>query len=62
MMDSWLAKVCACCPLCVLRRRWPKSGYARLMTRLERNCPFCKAYDRVHMQKADPKASNDKRL
>jgi len=40
-----LAAVCAICPLCIARRRFPNSGYARVMRRVERCCPFCRAYD-----------------
>jgi len=41
-----LAKVCTCCPLCIARRKYPGSGYARFMGVVERYCPFCRAYDR----------------
>ncbi len=43
-----LAAVCTICPLCVVRRRFPHGGYARFMRRIERGCPFCRAYDAVH--------------
>ncbi len=45
-MDKLLAKICACCPFCVVRRRWPGSLYARIMAVVETWCPFCRAYDR----------------
>jgi len=48
-----LAKVCTVCPLCIARRRWPETSYARLMKRLERWCPFCQAYER-RRRAADP--------
>jgi hypothetical protein len=40
-----LAFVCALCPFCNLKRRFPRSAYAGFMRRVERGCPFCKAYD-----------------
>ena len=43
-----LAACCSACPFCILRRRWPRSAYGRFMGRIERCCPFCKAYDRLH--------------
>lgn len=47
-MDRMLAMVCAVCPLCIVARRVPDSAWARLMRRLERGCPFCRAYRRCH--------------
>jgi len=44
-MQKVLAAVCRICPLCILRRRWPDSFYGRLMSYVERCCPFCLAYD-----------------
>lgn len=39
-----MALVCAVCPLCVLRRRWPHTRFSRALRWLERGCPFCRAY------------------
>ncbi len=39
-----LATVCVLCPLCIAKRRWPGSLYARTIRRIERFCPFCRAY------------------
>lgn len=51
MWNKILAQVCRGCPACILRRRYPESAYARFMTRIERYCPFCKAYDSLYVAK-----------
>jgi len=43
-MKQILAYLCACCPLCILRRSLSGSKYARFMERAEKSCPACKAY------------------
>lgn len=50
-MQTLLAKVCTMCPLCIARRRWPTSFYGQFMRLIERVCPFCRAYDRLHADK-----------
>ncbi len=45
-----LSVVCVGCPLCIARRRWPGSVYGRVMALVERACPFCRAYDRLHAE------------
>ena len=52
VLTQLLAPVCVCCPICIARRRWPDSAYGRLMARVERACPFCRAYDRLHPPEA----------
>lgn len=47
-----LAMVCVCCPFCIARRRFPESGYARVMRVVEKYCPFCRAYDRREAEAA----------
>lgn len=47
-MQNLLAKVCRICPFCIARRKWPGSRYGRFMAVIERYCPFCRAYDRLH--------------
>ncbi len=42
------AAVCSCCVFCIGRRMFPDSAYGRMMKQVEKNCPFCRAYDRVH--------------
>ena len=42
-----LAFVCSVCPFCLVKRKWPASTFARVMNRVERGCPFCRAYRRV---------------
>ena len=39
-----LAFVCQICPLCILRRRFPRSRFALIMNNLEKVCPFCWAH------------------
>lgn len=48
MLKTVLAQVCRVCPACILRRRLPGSGYAHFMNRIEKNCPFCRAYDDLY--------------
>ena len=45
MFTRILASICRFCPACILKRRFPGTGYARIMTKVERGCPFCRAYD-----------------
>jgi len=51
MWTKILAQVCRGCPLCILRRRYPASAFARLAARIERRCPFCQAYDSTYAAK-----------
>jgi len=46
-----LAFICMLCPFCIARRLWPDSLYARLESKLERFCPFCRAYAKLHQTK-----------
>ncbi|MBM3334407.1 hypothetical protein FJY63_07075 [Candidatus Sumerlaeota bacterium] len=46
-MEHVLAAICRICPLCIARRKWPASAYARIMSKIESVCPFCRAYDRM---------------
>ena len=39
-----LAFVCQICPLCIAARRYPKSRFGLMMGKLEKACPFCRAY------------------
>ena len=43
-LTRFLAAVCALCPLCIAKRRFPNSAFARVMRRVERGCPFCRAH------------------
>ncbi len=47
-MKKVLAQICRMCPACILRRRFPGSSYGRFMGHIERNCPFCRAYDELY--------------
>ncbi len=52
-MITLLAKVCSCCPFCIARRKWPESAYGKFMSKIEKICPFCKAYDQIHAPNSD---------
>lgn len=43
-----LAFVCRICPFCIYRRANPGTGFSRILTRVEINCPFCRAYDKLY--------------
>ena len=45
--DRILATVSRFCPFCILRRKWPDSAYGRFMSKTEKGCPFCRAYERL---------------
>jgi hypothetical protein len=47
-MKKILAAICGLCPFCIARRKWPDSFYGRFMVKIEKHCPFCKAYDELH--------------
>ena len=49
-MDKYLAAVCAVCPFCLAKRKWPRSAFARGYRKVERFCPFCRAYGRMHAE------------
>jgi hypothetical protein len=51
-MQRFLAALCSICPFCIARRKWPESGYGRMMKKVEAFCPFCRAYDRLEEEKA----------
>jgi hypothetical protein len=52
-LDKLLAAVCARCPVCRRARKNPGSLAAKIVERAETAiCPFCRAYERVHGQKA----------
>lgn len=52
MITHLMALLCGLCPLCLVARRWPDSAWARFMHRLERSCPFCRAYRRCQEKKS----------
>ncbi|NQT20795.1 MAG: hypothetical protein HQ592_13895 [Planctomycetes bacterium] len=43
-----MAAGCSICPFCIPSRIWPNSTFARKMQCLERICPWCRAYNRLH--------------
>lgn len=49
-----LAFVCTICPFCIAARLFPKSKYAALMKKAEKECPACKAYARVKGLNSQP--------
>lgn len=42
-----LAVVCRVCPACLVVRRRPRSAFAKAFAKIQRACPFCRAYDKV---------------
>jgi hypothetical protein len=42
-----LAAFCRVCPFCIAARQWPGSAYAKKLKKIEKNCPFCKAYSKL---------------
>jgi hypothetical protein len=58
-MKKLLAQVCRVCPACILRRKFPDSSYARFMRHVERNCPFCRAYDQLYGPKPAEKTTTE---
>jgi hypothetical protein len=52
-LDRSLAKICELCPVCLHARHHQKGLVFTFVKNIEQNvCPFCKAYERVHGQKA----------
>jgi len=48
-----MATVCKCCPFCLAARKWPRSAYAKKLEKLEKNCPFCRAYSRLKQSESN---------
>ncbi|NVM03287.1 MAG: hypothetical protein HWN67_13180 [Candidatus Helarchaeota archaeon] len=47
-MKRLLAKVCVVCPVCNLVRKNPYSKFADIWRKVEKFCPFCRAYYSMH--------------
>jgi len=47
-----MAAVCACCPMCIVARKYPEGRIAKIVDKEKAHCPFCKAYDQLHGQDA----------
>ncbi len=45
-----MAFVCANCPMCIIARKYPEGGVARVVAKEKEKCPFCRAYDQLHEQ------------
>ncbi len=56
-MQKILAFICRICPFCIARRKWPTSAYGKFMQKVERGCPFCRAYDCLHGIEKDKQSS-----
>ena len=55
-LDRTLAKVCEFCPVCLHARYHQKGMVFDFVKNVEQDiCPFCKAYERVHVKKAHEK-------
>lgn len=54
--DKAMAKVCEFCPVCLHARYHQEGMVYDFVTKVEEDiCPFCRAYERVHGQKAHEK-------
>ena len=53
------ASVCRICPLCIAMRRWPHSGYAKVLSKVAKICPFCMAYRKVMQIAARGESAQD---
>ncbi len=54
--DIAMAKVCELCPVCLHARYHQQGMVFDFVKNVEQDiCPFCKAYERVHGQKAHEK-------
>ena len=52
-LDRAMARVCESCPVCRPARRNQQGLAYQFVKRVEGSiCPFCRAYERVHGQKA----------
>jgi hypothetical protein len=60
LVKRMLAAVCSVCPFCIARRRFPKSGYARFMAKMEEGCPFCRAYEELEAERSKTASDNDR--
>ena len=43
-MKRFLTKVCSYCPVCNIVRKYPYSKFANIWGKIEKFCPFCRAY------------------
>jgi len=48
MQTRLLAWLCRLCPFCNAARLWPRSGFARKLAEVEKDCPACRAYRQVY--------------
>lgn len=47
-LKAW---VCRLCPVCIVARRYPDSGLSRKVRAMEKDCPFCRAYQRIKAER-----------
>ena len=55
LLTRVFAFICSVCPICLARRRWPASLFGQITARIERFCPFCRAYMSLHGQGVAPR-------
>gem|GEM_PF-484328 len=52
-----LAWVCRVCPVCIVRRRFPASSFAKTVKKFEQSCPFCRAYEITQLSRSKQQLS-----
>ncbi len=56
ILDRGMAKICDLCPVCRYARYRQDGAVFDFVKKVEQvNCPFCKAYERLHGKKAHEK-------
>lgn len=48
LINKILGIVCFFCPLCIIKRKFKESKFAKIMNKLESKCIFCNAFDKAY--------------
>lgn len=59
MLTHILAFFCRVCPFCICARRWPESRFARALAAVEKRCPACRAYRKLHGTVSQEEGAHD---
>jgi hypothetical protein len=49
-MKKIMALFCKFCPVCIIARKFPRSKFAEVVKKKEKDCPFCRAYTDTYGQ------------